>query len=458
MAAPAIENRLQLIHHYGVGAEQISAQPLRRDHHLHRAGPAPPAHPKKGRNRPGQRRRSRRVGPLLARPISAKTHHMRVDYSMFEGDQVTGNARTVLSRGEVIVDGNQNRQARPRQLPAAHRAWWRSLRPPGSCVTTSRSIDQDLPTVPPGETHPGTYNFAALWDLDVGARPPTCSPAASSLVMKLAAGDPHHPARESHRADPDGAQRSRRTLKYGIPFPVLVRTSFGVRGANIPAVLRALVACGLVRYTGVDRRPGDGPDAQRARAPAADFAGGVWICFFAFWGLNMRELVVARHRHHQVSSKASARRSSSASGYCCSFGSRARPRASARCSRLPATTPPPSSSGSSSPPSPAWWDSGPLRRAQHPDFHHHTPNRRRRNLGPSPWTADHDDLLTLSSCCGDFSCRWFWSGTPHPGSGGAAQKIDQPRCSSIAIIALLLATLTADVAANVVSPSTIREP
>jgi nucleobase:cation symporter-1, NCS1 family len=32
--------------------------------------------------------------------------------------------------------------------------------------------------------------------------------------------------------------------KYGIPFPVLVRASFGVRGANLPAVLRALVACG----------------------------------------------------------------------------------------------------------------------------------------------------------------------------------------------------------------------
>ncbi len=32
--------------------------------------------------------------------------------------------------------------------------------------------------------------------------------------------------------------------KYGIPFPVLVRASFGVNGANIPAVLRALVACG----------------------------------------------------------------------------------------------------------------------------------------------------------------------------------------------------------------------
>jgi NCS1 family nucleobase:cation symporter-1 len=32
--------------------------------------------------------------------------------------------------------------------------------------------------------------------------------------------------------------------KYGIPFPVFVRASFGTRGANIPAVLRAIVACG----------------------------------------------------------------------------------------------------------------------------------------------------------------------------------------------------------------------
>jgi dihydropyrimidinase len=32
---------------------------------------------------------------------------MRVDYSMFEGFQVQGNSRTVLSRGEVIVDNNE---------------------------------------------------------------------------------------------------------------------------------------------------------------------------------------------------------------------------------------------------------------------------------------------------------------------------------------------------------------
>ena len=32
--------------------------------------------------------------------------------------------------------------------------------------------------------------------------------------------------------------------RYGIPFPVFARASFGVRGAHVPALLRALVACG----------------------------------------------------------------------------------------------------------------------------------------------------------------------------------------------------------------------
>jgi dihydropyrimidinase len=39
--------------------------------------------------------------------ISANTHHMRVDYSMFEGFKIKGNAKTVLSRGEVVVDGGK---------------------------------------------------------------------------------------------------------------------------------------------------------------------------------------------------------------------------------------------------------------------------------------------------------------------------------------------------------------
>jgi len=36
--------------------------------------------------------------------ISSKTHHMRVDFSMFEGIEVTGMPEVVLSRGRVVVD------------------------------------------------------------------------------------------------------------------------------------------------------------------------------------------------------------------------------------------------------------------------------------------------------------------------------------------------------------------
>jgi len=45
--------------------------------------------------------------PEARHTISAKTHHMRVDYSMFEGFQVRGNARQVFSRGELVVDGER---------------------------------------------------------------------------------------------------------------------------------------------------------------------------------------------------------------------------------------------------------------------------------------------------------------------------------------------------------------
>ena len=76
--------------------------------------------------------------------------------------------------------------------------------------------------------------------------------------------------------------------KYGIPFPVFVRAPFGVRGANVPAMLRAVVACGWFGIQIVDRRPGDLRDA------GGDVAGewqharwSVWTCFLGFWLLNM---------------------------------------------------------------------------------------------------------------------------------------------------------------------------
>ena len=75
--------------------------------------------------------------------------------------------------------------------------------------------------------------------------------------------------------------------KYGIPFPVFVRASFGVKGANIPAVLRALVACG---WFGIQTWIGGGAISSMLRIlwPAtAEWPGTVWVCFFAFWLVNM---------------------------------------------------------------------------------------------------------------------------------------------------------------------------
>jgi NCS1 family nucleobase:cation symporter-1 len=75
--------------------------------------------------------------------------------------------------------------------------------------------------------------------------------------------------------------------KYGIPFPVFVRASFGVRGANIPAVLRALVACG---WFGIQTWIGGQAIYSMLRIlwPAAGrMAGGSGICFLVFWALNI---------------------------------------------------------------------------------------------------------------------------------------------------------------------------
>src|SRR5690349_16240707 len=73
--------------------------------------------------------------------------------------------------------------------------------------------------------------------------------------------------------------------KYGVSFPVLCRASFGVRGANIPAMLRALVACG---WFGIQTWIGGlAMDALfRAAWPGwAQVGGGTAIAFAIFWGI-----------------------------------------------------------------------------------------------------------------------------------------------------------------------------
>jgi NCS1 family nucleobase:cation symporter-1 len=71
--------------------------------------------------------------------------------------------------------------------------------------------------------------------------------------------------------------------KYGVSFPVLCRASFGVKGANVPAILRALVACG---WFGIQTWIGG--VALNVLLTAAwptwsSVPGGVWISFTIFW-------------------------------------------------------------------------------------------------------------------------------------------------------------------------------
>jgi dihydropyrimidinase len=100
---PGIENRLQLIHHHGVNQGKIS---LNRFVEIVATTPARifGMYPKKGTLSPGSDADIVVWNPNAEHVISAKTHHMRVDYSMFEGFRVKGNARQVFSRGELIVD------------------------------------------------------------------------------------------------------------------------------------------------------------------------------------------------------------------------------------------------------------------------------------------------------------------------------------------------------------------
>src|SRR5256714_5664665 len=75
--------------------------------------------------------------------------------------------------------------------------------------------------------------------------------------------------------------------KYGISFPVLCRASFGVRGANIAAMLRAIVACG---WFGIQTWIGAlALDALlKAAWPGwANIPGSVAIAFAIFWGIQI---------------------------------------------------------------------------------------------------------------------------------------------------------------------------
>lgn len=100
---PGVEHRVNLIH-AGVVAGHLS-----RERFVELTATAPARlfglYPQKGVIAPGSDADIVVYDPDAADTISAATHHMDVDYSAFEGRQVTGRVDSVMSRGSMVIDG-----------------------------------------------------------------------------------------------------------------------------------------------------------------------------------------------------------------------------------------------------------------------------------------------------------------------------------------------------------------
>jgi nucleobase:cation symporter-1, NCS1 family len=159
-------------------------------------------------------------------------------------------------------------------------------------VRNSSLYNEDLAPVPADRRTWGTYNYAALW-VAMSVNIPTYLLASSMIaggmswkqaIFTVFLGNVLVliPMLLNAHA---GAE-------YGIPFPVFARSAFGVLGANVPAILRALVACG---WFGIQTWIGGEAIYAMivALAPAwKNVTYGVPACFLFFWALNV--LVIAR--------------------------------------------------------------------------------------------------------------------------------------------------------------------
>jgi NCS1 family nucleobase:cation symporter-1 len=154
-------------------------------------------------------------------------------------------------------------------------------------IRSSSLYNEDLAPIPASRRSWSTYNYAALW-IAMSVNIPTYMLASGMIaggmswrqaIFTVFLGNVLVLAPMLLNAHA-GA-------KYGIPFPVFARASFGVLGANVPAILRALVACG---WFGIQMWIGG--EAINAMVVALvpswrNYPAGVWICFAGFWLLHV---------------------------------------------------------------------------------------------------------------------------------------------------------------------------
>ncbi|KAA5834514.1 dihydropyrimidinase [Saccharopolyspora hirsuta] len=102
---PGVENRVDLLHQAVVDGH------ISRRRWVELACTTPARmfglHPRKGTIAPGADADIVIYDPDREQVLSARTHHMNVDYNAYEGKQITGAVRTVLSRGRVVVDDGE---------------------------------------------------------------------------------------------------------------------------------------------------------------------------------------------------------------------------------------------------------------------------------------------------------------------------------------------------------------
>ncbi len=161
-------------------------------------------------------------------------------------------------------------------------------------IEQSRLFNADLAPVPASRRKWGTLSFAALW-ISMCACIPTYMLASSLIgggmnwwqaVLTIFLGN-------LIVLVPMILNAHAGTL-YGIPFPVYCRAAFGTLGANVPAILRALVACGwfgIQTWIGGDAIYKIGVTIFKWNpAPATNWLGITFphfLCFIFFWGINM---------------------------------------------------------------------------------------------------------------------------------------------------------------------------
>ncbi|MBV8207884.1 MAG: NCS1 family nucleobase:cation symporter-1 [Acidobacteria bacterium] len=171
---------------------------------------------------------------------------------------------------------------------------------PGRDITASPLYNPDLAPVPAERRTWTTYNYAALW-----VSMAHCIPTYMLASGLIGAGMSWRQALFTILLGNSIVLipillNSHPGTKYGIPFPVFARASYGAIGSNVPALMRALVACG---WFGIQAWIGGQALYVLVRAlwprwPAmipGSFGGhssAEWISFLMFWGLNI--LVVYR--------------------------------------------------------------------------------------------------------------------------------------------------------------------